>query len=244
MDNALMIGMQNQMVLQRRMEAVANNLANIATTGFKSDNFAFEVDIEDPARAAEMPKDIRFVREAGLVRDMSQGAIQMTGAPLDVAIQGNGFFAVQNDDGSTAYTRNGAFTLSSDGRLVTQSGKAVLGESGAPLTFDLRGEQPVIDSQGAITVAGVEAGRLGIFSFAAPEGLEKVGDNLYTANGQTATKSEDARVVQGGLENSNVRAVVELARMIEISRAYESAARMVNNDDELRKNALQTLGKA
>ena len=231
------------MVLQRRLEAVANNLANINTTGFKADNFAFQVDIEDPARAAEKPYDIRFVREAGLVRDMSQGAIQMTGAPFDVAIQGEGFFAVQNNDGQTAYTRNGAFTLSAAGQLITQSGKPVLSDAGAPLVFDLQGARPVIDAEGAITVNGVEVGRLGIYSFEAPEGLEKLGDNLYGANGQAATRPAETRAVQGALENSNVRAVVELARMIEISRAYESAAKVVTSDDDLRKSAIQTLGK-
>src|SRR5262245_46104775 len=138
MDNALMIGMQTQMVLQRRMEAVANNIANVATDGFKADTFAFEVDV-DRARDYGKVSDIRFVREAGLVRDMTTGPIAMTGNPLDVAIDGEGFFSVQGDDGQTLYTRAGSFTLSANGQLVTTTGQPVLSESGAPLVFDLRG---------------------------------------------------------------------------------------------------------
>jgi flagellar basal-body rod protein FlgF len=127
---------------------------------------------------------------------------------------------------------------------VTKDGRQVLSDSGAPLVFDLRGEAPVIDVDGAVSVAGVEAGRIGLYSFTAPDELEKMGDNLYTAGNQAATKSEDAHLVQGAIEGSNVRAIVEMTRMIEISRAYESASRMVNNDDTLRKSAIQTLGGA
>lgn len=243
MDNALMIGMQTQMVLQRRMEAVANNIANVATSGFKADNFAFAMDAVADARDSGKVKDIRFVREAGLVRDMAAGPISNTGNPLDVAIDGAGFFAIQGDDGSTQYTRDGNFTLGADGRLMTASGHPVLSESGAPLVFDTRDGQPVIDKTGSVSIAGIEAGKIGIFEFEAPEGLEKVGDNAYSAAGQTATPATESRVIQGALEGSNVRAVVELTRLIEISRAYESASRMVSGDDDLRKNAIEKLGR-
>lgn len=243
MDNALMIGMQTQMVLRRRMEAVANNIANVATTGFKADTFAFEM-MEGDARDNGKVRDIRFVREAGLVRDMASGPIANTGNPFDVAIDGEGFFSVQGEDGETLYTRAGDFTLAADGRLVTAAGQPVLSDSGTPLVFDLRGEQPVIDRTGAISVAGVEAGRIGVFRFESPEGLEKVGDNAYAPGAQIATATTEARVIQGALEGSNVRAVVELTRLIEISRAYESASRIVSGDDELRKNAIQTLGRS
>ncbi len=127
MDNALMIGMQTQMVLQRRMEAVANNIANVSTTGFKADNIAFEADSGDARDYGKVP-DIRFVREAGLVRDMSTGPIASTGNPLDVAIDGDGFFSVQGQNGETLYTRAGSFTLSADGQLQTTAGQPVLSE--------------------------------------------------------------------------------------------------------------------
>ncbi|MGE3304134.1 MAG: flagellar basal-body rod protein FlgF [Hyphomonadaceae bacterium] len=242
MDNALMIGLQAQRVLQRRMEAVANNLANMATSGFKADAIIFE-SISDPAAHADAePRDIRFVHEAGVMRDMSQGGVSRTGAPLDLAIEGEGFFAVQGPSG-TLYTRDGDFTLAADGTLTTKDGKPVLGDGGAPLVLDLQGQEPVIGQDGAIRVGDSEAGRVGVYKFADPQNLEKVGDNLYDAKGRAAQAGE-GRVVQGALESSNVRPVVELTRLIEISRAYESAARMVKGDDDLRKSAIERLGKA
>lgn len=238
-----MIGMQSQMVLRRRMEAVANNLANMTTDGFKADNFLFAQDVDPGATSSDEPHDIRFVKEAGIVRDMSQGPIRITGNPFDVALQGDGFFAVQTDEGA-AYTRDGGFTLSADGTLVTKDGKPVLSDAGAPMVFDLRGEAPVINTEGAISIAGVEAGRIGVYNFESPDELQKLGDNLYNAGTQTANRADATHVVQGAVEGSNVRAVIEMTRMIEISRAYESASRMVNNDDTLRKSAIETLGKA
>ena len=237
-----MLGLQTQRVLQRRMDIAANNLANVATTGFKADGMLLEEADETAAHADEAPADIRFVRDIGLVRDMGQGPIAMTGNTLDVAIEGQGFFMVQGDSGQTLYTRDGAFSLAGDGRLVTSDGRAVLNGGGAPIVLDPQGETPTIGRDGAIRVAGVEAGRIGVASFAAPGALSKVGDNLWDAQGQRAGEFEGV-VLQGALEGSNVRPVVELTRLIEISRAYQSAAKIVSNADDLRQRAIQQLGR-
>jgi flagellar basal-body rod protein FlgF len=240
MDNALLIGMQTQRVLQRRLDTAANNLANVNTHGFKADTLVL-VEIEaDTAKAAEDPSEILFVRDAGLMRDMRQGPIAMTGNPLDVAIEGDGFFMVEGD-GGPLYTRDGAFQLSGAGELVTSDGRAVLNAGGTPIVFDPQGESPAIGRDGVVRIAGVEVGRLGVTSFAQPAGLEKLGDNLWHAGGQATTPFEGV-VVQGAIEGSNVRPVLELTRLLEISRAYQSAARIVSGSDELRKNAIQSLG--
>ncbi|WP_135210927.1 flagellar basal-body rod protein FlgF [Vitreimonas flagellata] len=242
MDNALMLGLQTQRVLQRRMDIAANNLANVATTGFKADGIWLQEADSTNAHAEEAPTNIRFVRDMGLVRNMQQGPIAMTGNPLDVAIEGEGFFMVQGPNGQTLYTRDGAFSLAGDGRLVTSDGYPVLSGGGAPIVLDPQGETPSIGRDGAIRVAGVEAGRIGVASFAAPAALQKVGDNLWDAEGQRAGEFEGV-VVQGALEGSNVRPVVELTRLIEISRAYQSAAKIVSNTDDLRQRAIQQLGR-
>ena len=187
-------------------------------------------------------QNIRFVRDVGIVHYMEQGPIEMTGNPLDVALEGDGFFMVQGPGGSTMYTRDGAFTLTGDGRLVTSDGRAVLSSGGAPIVLDPQGDTPTIGRNGAITVAGVEAGRIGVASFAAPGALSKVGDNLWDASGQ-APGEFNGVVLQGALEGSNVRPVVELTRLIEISRAYQSAAKIVSGADELRQRAIQQLGR-
>jgi flagellar basal-body rod protein FlgF len=242
MDNTLLLGLQTQRVLQRRMDVAANNLANVATSGFKADALVLEETGNTEAHADADPRDIRFVRDIGLTRDMSQGPISMTGNPLDVAIEGAGFFMVQGPGGAPLYTRDGAFTLTGAGQLVTSDGRAVLNSGGAPIVFDPQGESPTIGRDGAINVAGVEVGRIGVASFAAPGALSKVGDNLWDAQGQPTAEFEGV-VVQGALEGSNVRPVIELTRLIEISRAYQSAAKIVSNADDLRRSAIERLGR-
>jgi flagellar basal-body rod protein FlgF len=241
MDNSLMLGLQAQRVLQRRMDVSANNLANISTNGFKADSLVMEFDDGTSAHALDDPENIIFVRDINLMRDMGQGPVAMTGNPLDVAIEGNGFFMVEGPNGPL-YTRDGAFSLTGDGRLVTSDGRAVLSSGGAPITLDPQGDSPAIGRDGAIRVAGVEAGRIGVASFAAPGALSKVGDNLWDAQGQ-ASQAFEGVVVQGALEGSNVRPVIELTRLIEISRAYQSAAKIVSGADELRRSAIERLGR-
>jgi flagellar basal-body rod protein FlgF len=241
MDNTLMLGLQTQRVMQRRMDVAANNLANVATTGFKADAVLFEEVENTGAEAQDDPRDIIFVRDVGLVRDMNQGPIAMTSNPLDVAIEGSGFFMVEGPNGPQ-YTRDGAFSLAGDGRLVTSDGRAVLNSGGAPIVLDPQGESPSIGRDGVIRVAGIEAGRIGTATFAAPGALSKVGDNLWDAQGQQPGAFEGV-VVQGALEGSNVRPVVELTRLIEISRAYQSAAKIVSGADDLRQRAIERLAR-
>jgi flagellar basal-body rod protein FlgF len=241
MDNALMLALQSQRVMQRRMDVAANNLANVATGGFKADMLLLEEINDTEAHAELAPYDIRFVRDIGISHNMGQGPIAMTGNALDVALEGDGFFMVEGPNGPL-YTRDGAFTLTGEGRLVTSGGRAVLNSGGAPIVLDPQGESPSIGRDGAIRVAGVEAGRIGVASFAAPGALSKVGDNLWDAQGQTPGEFEGV-VLQGALEGSNVRPVVELTRLIEISRAYQSAARIVSGADELRQRAIERLGR-
>ena len=242
MDNTLMLALQTQRVLQRRMDVAANNLANVATSGFKADEIVFEEVDDTTASADEDPTDVRFVRAVGMIHDVTQGPISMTGNPLDVALEGSGFIMVQGENGQTLYTRDGAFRLTGEGRLVTTDGRAVLSSGGAPIVIDPQGDTPTIGRDGAIRVAGVEAGRIGVASFAAPGALSKVGDNLWDAQGQQAGEFQGV-VLQGALEGSNVRPVLELTRLIEISRAYQSAARIVSGADDLRQRAIQQLGR-
>ena len=237
-----MLGLQSQRVLQRRMDAAANNLANISTNGFKADGVLLEEADQTRAHADAAPREIRFARDIGTMHDMTQGPIAMTGNPLDVALEGDGFIMVQGPGGQTMYTRDGAFSITGEGRLVTSDGHAVLSSGGAPIVLDPQGESPSIGRDGAIRVAGVEAGRIGVVSFTAPGALTKVGDNLWDAHGQASGEFQGV-VLQGAIEGSNVRPVLELTRLIEISRAYQSAAKIVSNSDELRQRAIQQLGR-
>lgn len=242
MDNSILIGLATQRVLQRRMDIAANNLANITTTGFKSDYLITEETAPRPAHSEDAPNDVRYVEDLTVARDMSAGPIQTTGEPFDLAIEGeNGFFSVMGPSGPL-YTRNGAFTLSGEGALVNSDGYPVLDAGGAPIVFDAQGERPLIGRDGSISVGGAEVGRVGVTAFEHPEALQKVGQSLWSDAGQAHAEFTGS-VVQGALEGSNVSPVLQLTQLIEISRAYENAARVVSGADDLRKTTLQRLGQ-
>jgi flagellar basal-body rod protein FlgF len=223
------------------MDVAANNLANVSTAGFKADVLSTRSEAQNPARSEDRPTDIRFVRDVIVAHDFAPGPIRQTGEPFDLAIEGGGFFTVQGPQGAM-YTRNGAFQINGQGQLVTAEGYPVLNTGGAPIVLDPQGAPPTIDATGSVRINGVEAGQLGLASFANPLALEKAGDNLWLAPDQAAG-AFTGKIAQGALESSNVNAVVELTRLIEISRAYESAARIVRGGDDLRRSALERLGR-
>lgn len=237
----MLVALQSQRVLQRRLEVVAGNLANVDTTGFKADSIVSEEEALRPARAEDAPRDIRFARDITVARDMRPGAISVTGEAFDFALDGDGFFIVQGPNGPL-YTRDGAFTLTGEGRLVTTDGRPVLSAGGSQIVFDPQGQAPRVTPDGGVSINGQEVARIGVATFARPGAMERVGANLWDAAGQAAGGFE-GRVIQGALESSNVEPVMELTRMITITRAYESAARFINQTDELRQRALERLGR-
>ena len=154
MDNAQLIGLSRQVALARNLEVVANNIANVNTTGFKGDSAIFEEFLSLPARESQTTGGIElplsFVQDRGVWHDFAQGAMQSTGNPLDVAIGGEGFLVVQSPDGER-YTRNGALQIAANGQLVTNDGMPVLGENG-PITFQPTDRNIAISKDGRVTV--------------------------------------------------------------------------------------------
>jgi flagellar basal-body rod protein FlgF len=244
MDNVMMVGLQQQRVLRRALEVVANNVANVSTTGFKADAMRFEMHLERPAGARDTPRDVRFVRDVGMVRDFAPGTLTRTGAPFDLAIQGEGFFSVQGPGGRTLLTRDGSFLLNAENELVTQSGMRVLDGNGQPIVFDPQGETPTIGGDGTVMLRGAPVATIGITTFADLSALQKVGENMLAAPAGLAPGGEPGRIQQGMLESSNVRPVAEMTRMIEVSRAYESVTRMLGNADDMRRRTIEVLGRA
>ncbi|WP_086470859.1 flagellar basal-body rod protein FlgF [Devosia lucknowensis] len=241
MENAQIIGLSRQIALQRQMDVVANNIANLNTSGFKAEQLLFEEYVMPVARDQDFPlldQPLSYVQDWATVHDLSGGAIVQTGNELDVALNGDGFFAVQTAGGER-WTRSGSFQLNNQGTLVDLSGNPVLG-SGGPITFGPEEVGITIGADGSISSSAGAKGQLRIVEFANAQQLTREGSNLF-AGGQP-TPAVATSVMQGHVERSNVSGVSEMAEMIRVQRAYESAASLAQKQDEMRRNAIQRLG--
>jgi flagellar basal-body rod protein FlgF len=245
MQNAQLISLSRQMALQRQLDVVANNMANVNTNGFKSSDLLFEDYLMPKARDNGFDgfdRDLHFTEDWSTLHNMQNGSIEPTGNAFDVALDGEGFFAVQTPQGEQ-YTRNGSFTLDSAGQLVDLNGNPVLGEGG-PLKFGASDTGITIGANGAISTDSGGKGRLKVVEFDDPQVLAHAGDNYFTAPpGVTANANADTRVVQGAIERSNVNGMVEMSNMIRITRAYQTIASIMQRQDELRTAAIQRLGE-
>lgn len=241
MDNSFLVGLSAQQVLRQRIDATANNLANLTTTGFKAERLVMRELNQAPAASNGNPSDIAFVDAWMLQRDFTAGPITRTGNALDIAIDGEGFFAISTAEGD-AYTRDGRFTLDDQGQLVTRNGDPVLGDGG-PIVLDPTLGDVTITPEGAVMQGDTQAGRIRLVAFETPEALEKVGGNLWKATGEAPREPENSRLVSGSIEGSNVNAIVELTQMISISRAYETVSKMISQSDQLRSTSIEKLAR-
>ena len=245
MEIAAYIGLSRQMTLRRELDIVANNVANADTTGFKVEQLMVSAEVGQRARNDAIRPSASFVLDNGVGRDFRQGSMAQTGRTLDFAIAGEGaFFTVRDGTNGEAYTRDGAFTMDPEGRLTTKQGQAVLG-GGAEIVLDPNLGAPSVGADGTITQQGQVTGRLSVVRFEALGALEKGGDGLYRNRSNTKPiEAADAQIHQGSLESSNVNPLIEITNLIEISRAYESVTRMIENTNDLSRRAVERLGKA
>lgn len=246
-----LVGLARQMALERQFDVVANNLANLNTTGFKASSSVFQEFLMPVARDSSFrgsDAQMHSVLDRGIYRDFGQGAIQQTGNPLDVALAGDGFFAVQTANGER-YTRNGAMQINANGQLVTLDGNAVAGENG-PIVFQPTDHDISISADGRITVlegpttAETFRGRIRVVNFAQPQQLQQTGGNLYTApQGIAPQPATNVRVLQGAIEGSNVNGVLEMTRMVEINRTYSLIASLLQSQDEQHRTSVDKLSQ-
>jgi flagellar basal-body rod protein FlgF len=246
MENAQLISLSRQMALQRQMDVVANNLANINTTGFKSEQMLFEqylMPVASDKDFAYPDQPLSYVEDWATIHNMSNGAITLTGNPLDVALNGEGFLTVQTPAGER-YTRSGSLQINAEGILVDLEGNPVLADGGQ-VQFDETDTDISISPTGVISTATGTKGRLQVVEFTSPEQLTREGDNLYAATDDAQFLPAVATsVTQGAIERSNVSGVSEMTEMIRVSRAYESIANQMQKQDEMRRTAIQRLGDA
>jgi flagellar basal-body rod protein FlgF len=245
MENTLLVGLSRQIALRRELDVIANNVANIGTTGFKAETVLFEEYLSRGARTDQFPvpqdRRVSFVLDRETRTDLSQGAFQQTGSSLDVAIDGEGFFVVETPQGER-YTRAGGFAINSTGELVTPAGYRVLGNAG-PITVDPNDTEISIAQDGTISNREGERGRLRIVRFEDASQLNKQGDNLYSSDAAPLPAEPRTRLVQGSIEKSNVHPMLEMGRMIEVTRAYTSLAQLMNRTEELRRSAIERLAE-
>jgi flagellar basal-body rod protein FlgG len=220
--------------LVTRLESVTNNLANASTIGFKAEFLHYLAQAELAGNNGEgSATGNRHI-------NMNQGTIQQTGNALDIAINGEGFFAVQTKDGES-YTRKGNFSLNRNGEIITSTGEIVLGDTG-PIVA--KGKDIQIDQTGMVSVDGAQVGRLKIVAFDKPNLLEKIGNGVYSAAAAAGMKvKSDPDLISNAVEMSNVNAVEEMVTMIEIQRTMEIYQKLILTISEQDKISTSRIGK-
>jgi flagellar basal-body rod protein FlgF len=243
MENPALIVLSRQSALRSQMDVIANNLANMNTRGFRKEELLFNEFVSPKAGNPGLRGDgvkISFVGLGGTLTDTREGALETTGNQLDLAIQGPGFFTVDGPNGPR-YTRDGRFTIDAQGRIVNRDGAAVLDPRGRPLavpagasTIEVTGSGQLSSDKGAI-------GNLQVVKFADELSLQKVGTNQYQTDAAPQPVDGNTIVRQGMLESSNVEPIVEITKMLQVQRAYESASQMVTNEHDRDLKAIDVL---
>lgn len=254
MSELLAIALESMHHDMARLDRVGMNLANAHTTAYKRDTVAVRpfaqlmrdssvVDAKEAGAAAVLPAAAMSTRI-----DHRAATLKATGQSLDLALAGAGYFEVQTDRGP-AYTRNGAFAVDAQGRLVTAQGHAVMGKGGE---ITVRSSQPVIDSAGRVfdSAAAADGGtgqpvaQLRVVAFDDQAVLERLGDGLFAAySGLSVVADEKVQVRQGYLENSNVNSMQEMVQLIQTMRHFESMQRVAVGYDEMIGSAIRKLGE-
>jgi flagellar basal-body rod protein FlgF len=242
MDNAIYVGLSRQIILERELDIAANNLANVDTAGFKFEEMINNSDpTSTPAPGGGAPTPVTFVADGGVARNFTQGSLIQTGAMLDVAIDGRGFFQINTANGPR-YTRDGRFKTDPSGKIVNQDGDSVAG-SGGDIVLDPKKGIATISPNGVISQNGETVGKLSVVDFDSLSALSKVGANQYeNASNLTPQTSTTAQMRQGMLETSNVEPVRQITRLIEINRAYDAISTMMDTTAQLSSSAVQRLG--
>lgn len=234
MDRGIFVALSGAVMQEKRLEFLADNLANVKTAGFKKQQPLFRDAMPSPYG----PRT--FSTTDSVVTDMGQGMTERTDRPLDVAIKGDGFFVVNTPFG-TRYTRDGSFVLATDGSLRTREGYAVEGERGQ---IRLKSPAVVIDASGAIESGGAVVDRFRLVTFASPEKLVREG-NLFAPTPFTTPEAAgaSAAIEQGYIETSNVNAVRAMTTMIEAIRSFETQTKMIQTIDEMTRKSIEDVGR-
>ncbi|WP_299047546.1 flagellar hook-basal body complex protein [uncultured Tateyamaria sp.] len=238
MDSTGYITLTRQSGLMREMQIVANNIANSATTGYRQEGMVFSEYVQAMQGGASLSMGHGNVRQTSFV----QGTLTQTGGTFDLAIEGDGFFLIQTPDGERL-TRAGSFSPNGQGDLVTPDGYAVLDAGGAPVFIPPGAASLSISPDGSISADGAFVGQIGLVQPTDSSRMTRQGGLMFRAD-DGFEPSGTARVMQGFVEESNVDPIGQLARMIEIQRAYEMGQNFLNSEDERVRRAMDAMLKS
>jgi flagellar basal-body rod protein FlgF len=251
MQNATLVGLSRLAALERQFDVVADNIANLNTAGFKASSPVFQEFLSSDAEENEFSAGdapVHFVNDPMTIVDWSEGPIQQSGNPLDIAIDGNAFLAVQTTAGER-YTRNGALKINAAGTLVTADGTPIAGDNG-PIVFQTNDRNVSISADGRVSVVdgagSVDTlrGKLKLVSFASQQQLQAEGASLFSVPAGVAPQpAAKVRVIQGAIEGSNVNGVVQMSRMIELNRTYALVASLLKSQGDQSSQSLDKLAE-
>ncbi len=237
MDNSGYIALTRQSGLRREMDAIAHNIANVSTTGYRREGLIFSEHVRSTGPGSDsLSMANADARNIGL----SQGPMTQTNGTFDLAIEGDGFFLIEAPEGQML-TRAGAFTPDAGGELVAPDGARLLDGGGAPIFIPPDARAVSVAADGTLSVDGEPFAQIGLWNAADPNDLgRRAGSRFFPEGG--VQPSEDGRILQGFLEGSNVEAVSEIARMIEVQHAYEQGQKFLEREDERVRAVIRTLG--
>jgi flagellar basal-body rod protein FlgF len=243
MENTSYVALSRQTALWRQMEVVANNMANLNTPAYKQEEVMMaEVDVRTKSDTTPFGRQVAYVHDLGTLRDPKEGPLTKTGAPLDIAIHGRGYFTIDSPAGPR-YSRAGHFQLDENGLVVTASGYPVLQTNGAPIVVAPNESQITIAPDGTISTENGQIGQIQISTFANEQSLKAAGDGTYITTAAPTTVARP-NLTQGMLEDSNVEAISQMTSMLTIMRSYQSIQNILDNEQSRIEKAMPILAQS
>lgn len=238
MENTGYVALSRQMTLQRQLDVVASNMANMNTPGYKADEMMFREYLTNTRSTDKaVGGKVSFVQDNGMLRNTIEGPLTSTGNTLDFALKGDGYFQVETEAGMR-YTRNGHFSLDNSGMLVTSSGATVMDTSDNPIVFAPSETRISVAGDGTVSTENGVVAHLKVVRFANEQEMRRVGDSMYDTSQDAETISRP-QVVQGMMEESNVSPVVEITKMTQLLRDYQAAQKVIENEHERQLKAIE-----
>ncbi|MBV8168299.1 MAG: flagellar hook-basal body complex protein [Alphaproteobacteria bacterium] len=241
METPTYIALSRQTGMVRDMNVLANNIANASTNGYRGESMMFQEYLARTGTLGLRDK-ISFVQDVGTFRNIKDGPLVQTNNELDLALQGQGYMVIGNPAGDQ-YARTGMFHLDANRQVVTAEGYPLLQENGRPINIPLGAQKIVVSGDGVMSTEQGEIGRIRLVRFGSDQAMRAGNDGLYTTD-QAPLPATETRVTQGALEGSNVQPVLEMTRMIQMSRDYASVQSMLDGENTRQHDAFARIAKA